>query len=86
VHNQKIAYTTSICDTKAKKHLFPSKPQISSTPGASPKQRDRYRVLLGEQVLGDNLTLDEALSIAKGEGTLMRSPSSEESLPFAYAD
>jgi len=41
------------------------KPQISSIPGISPKQRDRYRVVLGDQVLGDRLTLDEAIALTK---------------------
>lgn len=41
------------------------KPQITSTPGVSPKERNRYRVVLGSQVLGDKLSLDEALSLAK---------------------
>jgi hypothetical protein len=42
------------------------KPQISSIPGVSPKQRDRYRVVFGSEVLGDRLTLDEAIALAKG--------------------
>lgn len=41
-------------------------PQISSIPGISPKQRDRYRVTLGSQVLGDRLTIDEAIKLANG--------------------
>jgi hypothetical protein len=45
---------------KGKRH----KPQISSVPGISPKQRDRYRVLVGNVVLGDRLTLDEAIALA----------------------
>ena len=44
------------------------KPQISSIPGISPKQRDRYSVMRGDQVLGDRLTLDEAISLAKRRG------------------
>jgi hypothetical protein len=40
------------------------KPQIVSIPGISPKQRDRYRVMRGDQVLGDRLTLDEAIALA----------------------
>jgi hypothetical protein len=35
MHNQKIAYTNSICGTKPKKHLFAAKSQIRSIPGAS---------------------------------------------------
>jgi hypothetical protein len=38
------------------------KPQIVSVPGVSPKQRDRYRVLFGSEILGDFLTLDEAIA------------------------
>ena len=40
------------------------KPQISSIPGISPNQRDRYRVVLGDEVLGDRLTLDKAILLA----------------------
>jgi hypothetical protein len=46
--------------------LFRHKPQIVSTPGICPKERCRYRVVLGGEVLGDRLTLDEALKLAKG--------------------
>jgi hypothetical protein len=46
-------------------NLFSRKPQISSIPGISLKQRNRYRVTLGGQLLGDRLTLDEALILAK---------------------
>lgn len=51
--------------------LFPlsgkrQKPQILSIPGASPKERNRYRVLLGEKVLGDRLTAQEAQRLANG--------------------
>ena len=42
------------------------KPQITSIPGISPKQRNRYRVVLGREILGERLTLDEALKLAKG--------------------
>ena len=42
------------------------KPQICSVPGVCPKQRNRYRVLMGDRILGDRLTLDEALLLAKG--------------------
>ncbi len=42
------------------------KPQISSIPGISPRERDRYRVLIGSEILGDRLTLDEALQLAQG--------------------
>ena len=42
------------------------KAQIASVPGISPKERDRYRVVMGDRILGDRLTLDEALKLAKG--------------------
>ena len=41
------------------------KPQILSSPGVSPKQRHRYRVVLGSEILGDFLTLDEAIALSK---------------------
>ena len=40
------------------------KPQIVSIPGISPKQRDRYRLMRGDEVLADRLTLDEAIALA----------------------
>jgi hypothetical protein len=40
------------------------KPQIASIPGASLKERHRYRVTSGGEVLGDFLTLDEAIALA----------------------
>jgi hypothetical protein len=46
--------------------LFRHKPQIVSTPGVCPKERSRYRVVLGGEVLGERLSLDEALKLAKG--------------------
>jgi hypothetical protein len=42
------------------------KPQIASIPGISPKERDRYRVVLGSKILGDHLSIDEALQLAQG--------------------
>jgi hypothetical protein len=44
--------------------LFRQKPQIVSISGISPKERHRYRVILGNEVLGDRLTLDEAIALA----------------------
>lgn len=41
------------------------KPQIQSCPGVPMRQRDRYRVVLGDEILGEKLTIDEALSLAK---------------------
>lgn len=46
-------------------HPKRQKAQISSIPGASPKNRHRYRVTLGDRILGDRLTLDEALELAR---------------------
>jgi len=45
---------------------LPQKPQISSISGISPKEPHRYRVMLGGEILGERLTLDEALKLAKG--------------------
>jgi len=42
------------------------KPQIVSVPGISPKQRDRYRLMRGDEVLADFLSLDEAIALVKG--------------------
>lgn len=44
------------------------KPQISSIPETSPKQRNRYRVMLGDVVLGDFLTIDQAINLAAKGG------------------
>jgi hypothetical protein len=52
--------------------LFPSskqqKPQIASIPGVSPRERNRYRVVLGNGILGDRLSIDEAINLAKRGG------------------
>jgi hypothetical protein len=47
-----------------KPEIFRQKAQIVSSPGSSPKQRDRYRVMVGDRVVGDFLTLDEAIALA----------------------
>ncbi len=44
--------------------LFHQKPQIVSIPGISPKVRNRYKVMLGREVLGTELDLDAALQLA----------------------
>lgn len=49
-----------------KPEIFRQKAQIISVPGISPKQRDRYRVVLGTRVLGARLSLDEALRLSQG--------------------
>lgn len=46
--------------------LFRHKPQIVSILGICPKEKNRYRVVLGGELLGERLTLDEALKLAKG--------------------
>jgi hypothetical protein len=49
-------------------HRGRQKPQISSIPNISPKERNRYRVSLGTQILGTHLTIDEALKLVKRGG------------------
>lgn len=53
--------------------LFPlplkrQKPQITSVPGASIRERDRYRVVVGGEILGDWLNIDQAIKLAKRGG------------------
>jgi hypothetical protein len=45
----------------------PRKAQIQSVPGIPAKERNRYRVVLNGEILGDKLTLDEALKLAGGK-------------------
>ena len=40
------------------------KPQISIISGILPRERNRYRVVLGGRVLGDFLNLNEAIALA----------------------
>jgi hypothetical protein len=42
------------------------KSQIVSIPGISVKRRDRYRLMRGDEVLADFLSLDEAIALTKG--------------------
>lgn len=44
------------------------KPQISSIPGVSPKERNRYQVMIGDEVIAARLTSDEAFEVAKQGG------------------
>ena len=61
------ALDSSVSQPKALKiQAFTKKPQISSVPGISPRERHRYRVTLGSEVLGERLILDQALELAKG--------------------
>ncbi len=46
--------------------LFSLKPQIISIPGVAPMAREHYRVRIGDRILGDFLSIDEALRFAKG--------------------
>ena len=47
-------------------NLISKKPQIVSIPGASVKEKNRYRVVLAGEVFGDCLTIEQALKIAGG--------------------
>ena len=58
--NTNIALNTD----KSKLFLQKSQPQISCLPGVSVKQKHRYRVILGGEILGDKLSLNEALKLA----------------------
>jgi hypothetical protein len=51
------------------------KPQISTTPGISQKERDRYRLVLGDRILGDFLSIEEALALAKPFNSKSNNPS-----------
>jgi hypothetical protein len=55
-------------DLRLPLHGTRSKAQISSIPGAPARQRNRYQGTLGSQVLGTQLTLNEALILAKRGG------------------
>jgi hypothetical protein len=46
--------------------LFTPKPQILSIPGVPIAERKRYRVTLADELLGDFLSIDEALKLAQG--------------------
>jgi len=45
--------------------LFSQKAQITSIAGLPPTTRERYRVLLGDEILGDFLNLNEAIELAR---------------------
>jgi hypothetical protein len=61
-HSQQLALPLEL---PQKPKIFRQKAQIKSSPGISPRERDRYRVLMGDRILGDRLNLDEALKLAK---------------------
>jgi hypothetical protein len=47
--------------------LFPlqvKKPQVSSIPGVSPKERRRYQVKIGDRIIASHLDIDDALAIS----------------------
>jgi hypothetical protein len=61
------ALDSSVSHPKAPKlQAFTKKAQISTIPGMPPKECNKYCVRLGDTVLGDFLTLDQALELAKG--------------------
>jgi hypothetical protein len=47
-------------------NLISQKPQITSIPGVSVRERNRYRVVLGDAILGDFLTIEQALELVGG--------------------
>ena len=56
---------TSIIPQKASATcIFKEKPQIKSIPGIGAKEKHRYRVILGGRILGDKLSLEQALAAA----------------------
>jgi hypothetical protein len=57
---------TSKQSSKQQIQAFSKKPQISSIPGVPPRERHRYRVTLGDKLLGEYLDLDQALQLVKG--------------------
>lgn len=61
-HSQQLCLALESPGTK------PEKLQIASVPDVSPKERNRYRVTLGDRVLGDRLSVDEALELVKRGG------------------
>ena len=46
--------------------FFSCKLQTASIPGIPSKERNRYPVMRGDEILGDRLTFDEALKLSKG--------------------
>jgi hypothetical protein len=55
--------------TPTKRH----KAQIVSIPGVSPKERNRYRVIFGDEILGDQLTIAQAIALAN-QSTHLQTP------------
>lgn len=74
--NKRVKHKLSTVEESCQQlELFPllkkrQKPQISSVPGVSPKDPKRYRVKLGDEILGDKLTLDEALHLINSTNVL----------------
>ena len=44
--------------------LFRQKPQIVNIPGVLLKEQHRYRVVLDDEVLGDRLTIEQAIALS----------------------
>lgn len=42
------------------------KPQVQSIPGVSPRERNRYQVVFGGEIVATALTGEQALALAKG--------------------
>jgi hypothetical protein len=40
------------------------KPQVSSIPGVSVTERERYRVMIGDRIIATGLNIDDALEVA----------------------
>jgi len=47
-------------------NLISQKPQIASIPGMSIREKNRYRVTLAGEILGDYLTIEQALQLVGG--------------------
>jgi hypothetical protein len=50
------------------KFLKTQTPQIESIPGIPAKEQKRYRVMVGDEILGTHLTIDQALELAAKRG------------------
>lgn len=60
-NQQQIASTNFLSNTAC---IFDEKPQIISIRGIPIKEKFRYRVALNGEILGDNLSLEQALEKA----------------------
>ena len=60
------ATVTNNCNSNTQRNgsaacIFSPKPQISSIPGVSPKEKFRYQIVLNGKVLSSGLSLEQAL-------------------------